>query len=155
MMTIALCGDAGRLAGLHAAAFPPAEVWSAAYLERLLVQPGVFAAAADGGFVLMRAAGGEAEILTLAVAPASRRRGLGSALVTFGAKTALEMAAEKLFLEVNVGNFAAKNLYSRLGFVEVGRRPGYYVGPQNIREDALVLGADLPLLELRNARQPG
>jgi ribosomal protein S18 acetylase RimI-like enzyme len=45
-----------------------------------------------------------------------------------------------MFLEVDMGNFAAQALYRRLGFVQVGRRPRYYANGA----DALVLRADLP-----------
>ncbi len=48
---------------------------------QLLVTPGTFAYAHDDGFVLARMAGDEAEILTLAVAPQARGRGLGRALL--------------------------------------------------------------------------
>ena len=45
-----------------------------------------------------------------------------------------------LFLEVRVGNIPAQNLYRGLEFVEVGRRPKYYVNPT---EDALILRKEL------------
>jgi [ribosomal protein S18]-alanine N-acetyltransferase len=139
--------DAETLAQIHASAFEDA--WSASYLQNLMAQPGVFAIQADEeGFILARAAGGEAEILTLAVAPASRRRGVGLGLVRAGAAEAQKKGAGEMFLEVNVGNFAAKILYLRLGFAEAGRRPGYYHRRDGTMEDALVLRAPLPLLQL-------
>ncbi len=63
--------DVAVLAALHAAAF--ADAWSAASIRDLFATPGVFALIAGEGFVLARAAGDEAEILTIAVAPAARR----------------------------------------------------------------------------------
>ena len=87
-----------------------------------------------------QAAGGEAEILTLAVAPAARGRGLGRALVTAAARHAVAMGANAFFLEVEEGNAPALALYAGLGFLQVGRRSGYYEG-----RDARLLKAALPL----------
>ncbi|MBU2208038.1 MAG: GNAT family N-acetyltransferase, partial [Alphaproteobacteria bacterium] len=70
---------AARLADVHAEAFPAP--WDAAALEALLDQDGVFALEDPDGFILLRAVADEAEILTLAVRPAARRRGLGARLV--------------------------------------------------------------------------
>ena len=71
---------AESLATIHADAF--ARGWSAAEFAKLLSNPSAFALAdvAGGGFVLGWTAAGEAEIVTLAVRPPSRRRGLGAAL---------------------------------------------------------------------------
>src|SRR4051794_2499243 len=69
--------DAAPLAALHSACF--ATAWNAAAITALLATPGTFAFHGDDGFVLARTAGDEAEILTLAVAPAARGRGLGRA----------------------------------------------------------------------------
>ena len=120
------------LAVLHAACFP--QPWDAAALSALLVTPGTFAFAHDDGFVLARAAAGEAEILTLAVAPAARGKGLGRALLQAAIKKARDMGAGAMFLEVGVDNPAALALYAGLGFAKVGARKGYYSGT-----DALVL----------------
>lgn len=117
--------DAGDLAALHAAAF--ASPWSRADLADLLASPGAFALLAEGeGFILCRAIAGEAEILTLAVAPAARRRGTGRALVEAAAGVAGTLGAETLFLEVAHDNAAALALYDAAGFSRVGLRKGYY-----------------------------
>jgi ribosomal-protein-alanine N-acetyltransferase len=96
--------------------------------------------------VISRVAGDEAEILTLAVSPAARRNGAGTALMNEAARHAWEYGARTMFLEVATSNEAAYALYSRLGFREVGRRKSYYASA----EDALILRADLPLLPLGN-----
>lgn len=117
--------DAGDLAALHAAAF--ASPWSRADHADLLASPGAFALLAEGeGFILCRAIAGEAEILTLAVAPAARRRGTGRALVEAAAGVAGTLGAETLFLEVAHDNAAALALYDAAGFSRVGLRRGYY-----------------------------
>ncbi len=68
---------------------------------------------------------GEAEVLTLAVRPAARRRGIGRALVE-AAATLAEASAAAMFLEVAADNPGAVALYAQTGFEIVGRRPGYY-----------------------------
>lgn len=131
--------DAAALAALHAAAFPPAEAWGPDALRLMLEMPGAFALRAAEGFVLARAVAGEAEILTLAVAPPARRQGLGRALVLAAATGAALRGAEALFLEVSEANAPARALYAALGCAEVGRRRRYYADGS----DALVLRLDL------------
>lgn len=131
---------APALAALHAEAFPPAETWGPDAIGLMLGLPGAFGLEAPGrGFVLARAAAGEAEILTIAVAPAARRQGLGAALVGAAAAAAAARGALELFLEVSEGNAAALGLYRGLGFAEVGRRRRYYADGS----DALVMRLDL------------
>jgi len=142
-------GPLADLAVLHATSFD--RPWDEAALRALLAGPGVFALAAHhegrmAGFVLARAAGGEAEILTLAVMPAARGRGLGRALVRAAAARAAMLGAEGLFLEVGTENPAALALYARLGFARVGARKSYYDSRSQAGSgDALVLKAALPL----------
>ena len=128
--------DLSPLALLHASAF--AKPWDASAIAALLAGPGGFAFAADDGFVLARAAGGEAEILTLAVRPAARGKGLGRALLLAAIAEARALGAATMFLEVGADNPAALALYAGLGFANVGKRKAYYDG-----RDALVLS--LPL----------
>lgn len=78
------------------------------------------------GFGIVRVAGGEAEVLTVAVDPDNRRRGYGRLLVEEMARRAYRERAEALFLEVDESNRAAVMLYRQLGFVKVGERPRYY-----------------------------
>ena len=125
------------LAALHVACFP--DPWDAAAISALLVTPGTFAYAHDDGFVLARVAGGEAEILTLAVGPAARGQGLGRRLLQAAIVRAHDLGAQTMFLEVGTENPAALALYAGLGFAKVGTRKGYYDG-----RDALVLRLPLP-----------
>jgi ribosomal-protein-alanine N-acetyltransferase len=156
MKTILLTSpcDVEALARLHATSF--ADAWSAEWIAKLLAHSGTFAFLVDGtsgGFVLVRAAGGEAEILTLAVAPAARRRGIGSALILAACRRAQEMGADAMFLEVSRTNEPARALYTRLGFREVGRRKGYYQEPGRSNEDALVFCVELPLPQVGNSER--
>ena len=78
------------------------------------------------GFVLLSIVADEAEILTLAVAPAHRRRGIARALLEQAIVSAKASGASTLFLEVSTANPGAIGLYTTYGFVETGRREGYY-----------------------------
>ena len=133
--------DPARLAALHAQAF--AAPWSEAEFADLLQQAGVFAVEEPDGFILIRVVLDEAEILTLAVRPQARRIGLGGRLVGQGAVRAAQAGAVRLFLEVAEDNVAARALYERAGFAQIGRRKAYYAAPDGGRTDALVLGLDL------------
>lgn len=94
------------------------------------------------GFVLARQAAGEAEILTVAVARSQRRNGLGWKLMDAVLRRLHADRAEALFLEVDERNAGAVALYRRLGFIQVGRRPGYYETADG-RSGALVMRRDL------------
>jgi ribosomal-protein-alanine N-acetyltransferase len=135
--------DLAPLAAIHAACFP--DPWGAKALADLLATPGTFMLAEAVGFVMARTAAGEAEILTLAVSPPARRRGLAASLVREAASHAQQAGAETLFLEVAAGNDAARALYTSLGFAEAGLRRAYYTVGRDVPEDALVLRANLPL----------
>lgn len=135
-----------RLAALHALCFD--EAWDEAAIAGLLAMPGAFGymagpGDAPDGFVLARLGGGEAEILTICVAPAARRSGLGRHLLQTAAASAVAAGAEVLFLEVAEDNPAAIRLYERFGFVLVGIRPAYYARGTS-RVAARTLRYDLP-----------
>ncbi|HYC67181.1 GNAT family N-acetyltransferase [Brevundimonas sp.] len=133
------------MAAIHAEAFagPHDTPWSEAAFAGLLEQAGVFAREAPDGFILMRAVADEAEILTLAVRPSARRRGLGARLVGEGVLAAAARGAVRVLLEVAEDNAPARALYARAGFGEAGRRPDYYAGADGARRDALLLALDL------------
>lgn len=132
-----------RLAAIHATAFPAP--WDSTAFEALLDQAGVFAIEEAEGLILLRVVADEAEILTLAVCPSARKRGLGTRLVRDGATEAASRGARRLFLEVADDNAAALALYSRAGFAEAGRRPGYYARHGGDPQDALILALNLPV----------
>lgn len=128
------------LAALHGLCFTTPRPWSAAEFTALLADPLTFLLVeGDAGFLLGRAVAGEAELLTLAVAPEARRRGLGRKLVSRFLYQARLRGAESAFLEVAADNDPARGLYTRAGFIEAGRRRGYYRTPEVQAVDALVL----------------
>jgi ribosomal-protein-alanine acetyltransferase len=140
--------DLPAIAGLHAQCF--ADAWSEEFLGWLLAEPGAVAFVAmeddePAGFVLARGAAGEAEILSLGVGPGMRGRGLGTVLIRAACQRVEEAGMVEVFLEVSVENAAARALYGRLGFREVGRRSNYYEDAAGPARDALVLRRALPL----------
>jgi [ribosomal protein S18]-alanine N-acetyltransferase len=128
------------LAALHARCFQTPPPWSAADFAGFLTDPLAFLLVeGDAGFLLGRAVAGEAEVLTLAVAPDARRRGLGRKLVARFLYQARLRGAESAFLEVSAENAPAIALYESAGFAKAGLRRGYYQTPEGQRIDALVL----------------
>jgi len=130
--------ELGVLAELHAACF--AEAWDEAALAALLALPGAFALIDQGeasgsseatpaGFVLAWASAGEAEILSLGVRPAMRRRGMARNLLAAATTEAAQRGATRVFLEVAADNRAAQLLYLGAGFAQIGRRANYYRRP--------------------------
>jgi ribosomal-protein-alanine N-acetyltransferase len=127
--TIVRAGPAHPLvmAAIHGACFPPGEAWDAAVIAAELGMPGVYGFVSEaGGMILARTVADEAEILTLAVHPDARGKGLGRLLVSEAAEHALNAGAARMYLEVSERNAAARALYSRAGFVQIGLRRGYY-----------------------------
>ena len=143
--------DADLLAEVHASGF--SATWSGGEIAALLREDTVFGVVARRaspfgsrrpvGFVLLRSAADEAEILTIAVTRAQRRRGLGRQMLEYALRRLYHDRIAALFLEVDAENAAALALYHRLGFREVGKRTGYYVTGEGERRTALVMRRDL------------
>lgn len=131
--------DLAALAALHAECFRNPRPWSASELADLVDSQGTQLLTEPGGFLVGRAVAGEAEVLTLAVAPARRRHGIAGRLLRAFLTSALGEGAETVFLEVAADNAAALALYRKHGFAEAGRRRGYYRDQPGAAVDALVL----------------
>jgi tRNA threonylcarbamoyl adenosine modification protein YeaZ len=134
-----------ELAALHARAFRTPPPWSAADFAAFVADPLAFLLVeGDAGFLLGRAVAGEAELLTLAVAPEARRRGLGRRLVG-GSSIRRGCAAPKPpFSRSAPKTPAAIALYDSAGFRLSGRRRGYYATSEGRRIDALAGRSDTP-----------
>src|SRR3981081_3682255 len=122
--------------------------WSEHEFERLLLETNVIAHRAMigrslAGFIVSRLAAGEAEILSVAVAPARRGRGVARKLLDLHLRRVAGLGAVAVFLEVDEDNKAARRLYGRAGFRAVGRRPAYYGRGTENQSNALVLRRDL------------
>ncbi|HVZ07253.1 GNAT family N-acetyltransferase [Rhodopila sp.] len=132
---------AALLADIHAAAFPPSDAWSADIFGLQLALPNVIGLSdSRNGLILLRVAGDEAEILTLAVRPESRRLGVGSRLLQEAVSYAGHLGVTVIFLEVSTKNTPALELYRQSGFIQAGLRRRYY----SDGSDALVQRLDLP-----------
>lgn len=127
------------LAALHARAFTTPRPWSVAEFEALLASPGMFVLGNESDFVMGRVIADEAELLTIAVAPETRRKGKGQALVAAFEAEARRRGASQAFLEVAADNMAARKLYDAAGYSLAGQRKGYYHAPDGARIDALIL----------------
>ncbi len=126
--------DLPRLAHLEAAAF--ADPWSSNQLAAELHQTAglmLVVAAPDSphqapatGYACFRHAAGQAELLRVAVLPASRRQGLARRLITAGLSLLRAGGVTECFLEVRPDNASALAVYHALGFRLAGRRERYY-----------------------------
>lgn len=138
--------DAAGAARLHAEGF--ADPWSAASIEGLMGMPNVLALGMeeDGvllAFALFQSAAGESELLTIATAPARRGEGLAGRMIHAAMSMLAEAGNTRLLLDVAEDNTSARRLYARLGFVEDGRRKGYYTAGRAEPADALLMSRPL------------
>ncbi len=92
------------------------------------------------GFLLAWAVADELHLLNIVSAPASRRRGVGRALMQALLAFAAENKARLVLLEVRRSNVAAIRLYRSSGFCAIGFRRGYY---SDTGEDAVEMLATL------------
>jgi [ribosomal protein S18]-alanine N-acetyltransferase len=139
--------DAAAIAILHKASFQRG--WGEEEVYGLLIEKNVMAhrvmigrtmiGGYMAGFILSRFAAGEAEILSIVIAPKHRGRGLSRPLLDLNLRRLAGLGARTVFLEVDENNAPARALYRRAGFADVGRRKSYYQSGAN----ALVLRRDL------------
>ena len=129
--------DADAMAAVHEACFE--RPWSAAEIDRMLLGRFGLACGEAAACLLGRLTLGEAEILTVAVAPSFRFQGHGRRLLEAAIEVARDQGAETIFLEVAADNATAISLYHAAGFQLVGKRPGYYHRAEGSSADALVM----------------
>jgi ribosomal-protein-alanine N-acetyltransferase len=105
------------------------------------------------GFLAARRVADEVHILSLAVDPSQRRRGVARALLDALLRDESASGARSALLEVRASNVAARAFYANSGFVAVGRRPRYYANG----EDALLMtrSAELARREWRKPASGG
>lgn len=147
LLRMATLADAAPLAALHADCFDDA--WSIGAMIEVMRSPGTFSFIAEAGpmvpigLALARVAADEAELLTIGIARAWRRAGLGRRLIGAVADESRERGARRIFLEVAEDNAAARSLYDVESFQVVGRRRAYYTRPDGVAVDALTMRRDL------------
>jgi ribosomal-protein-alanine N-acetyltransferase len=123
------------------------EAWSRQMLAGELGQQPAsrfYLVAEDGGTLVgyagLLAAGGQGDVLTIAVDTTRWGQGVGSELLRQLLAEAKRRACTEVFLEVRADNARAQRLYHWWGFAEVGIRRGYY---QPSGMDAIVMRRDL------------
>ncbi len=150
--------DVDRIMQIMADAFEPhfGEAWTRRQVEDALLtglchyrvlrqaNTGSESVIAPAGFYLSRHVAGEEELLLIAVNPANRRAGIGTALLQCFRDDAEKRNATRLLLEMREGN-PAEHLYLKLGFLPTGRRSNYYQNGLGSRLDAITFSCDLQI----------
>ncbi len=124
---------------IHNLSVDPA--WSENSFNSLLVLPTVLCFAHDNlnCFILYSIIDDDAEILTLATHPDYRRQGLARILLNESFVYLRHCGVRTLFLEVDVSNTPAINLYKTLDFQLYGTRKNYYKNSDGLLSDALLM----------------
>ena len=114
--------------------------WSASsFLEMISKEDARYYVAEEDGRILggcgVLMVAGEGNITNVVIAPASRNRGIGTAMLQNLMMEGDKEGLTAYTLEVRVSNVVAIHVYEKLGFESVGVRPGFYEKPA---EDALI-----------------
>ena len=143
MLRAATEADLPVLYELDQLCFPIGIAYSRAELSSLMRHPSASAQVACAaqailGFAIVRptrrrlTASGRFQpalhLITIDVAPTSRRRRIGASLMEWALERARTLGLAASVLEVATDNRAAMQFYERFGFVVTGEIPGYYGG---------------------------
>jgi tRNA threonylcarbamoyl adenosine modification protein YeaZ/ribosomal-protein-alanine acetyltransferase len=137
---------AALLADMHARCFD--HPWTEQSFAEMLATPGTLAFIArteiePAGFVIVRIAADEAEILSLCALPALRKRGVGISLLNEAVRALKMHGVSSLFLEVASDNEPALALYRSGGFVQSGLRRAYYQRSNGPAMDAILMRREI------------
>lgn len=139
--------DADAVAKLHAQSFYRG--WPRQDIEAYLIDPDTpTLVACDArrkvaGFAMLRLLGDDAELMTIAVEPKYRGKGVATALLRACFEDLRMTASRRMILEVAADNPAAIKLYTRLGFTRLSERKGYYARPDGQPATAIVMARSL------------
>ncbi len=127
-----LSDDSAPLAALHGQCF--AAGWDAADFDTYLSREtddvlGLYIKGKLAGLSVLRTAADQSDILTICVLKKYRKKGAGRALLDRSEAVIRERGADIVFLDVAEDNPAAIALYRNAGYVQHGRRSGYYRRP--------------------------
>ena len=95
------------------------------------------------GFAMLRLLGDDVELMTIAVDPKYRGKGVGAALMRACFEDLLMTPSKRMILEVAADNPAAIRLYEKLGFTKISERKGYYARADGQPATALVMARSL------------
>lgn len=142
-LEVADCAGVARLSR-QAFAHSPGQQWTEDALASVIENPHHIALVVKDegalhGYALVRLAGPEAELLSIAVDAAMQGRGLGVQLLDAAIAHAALAGAEEMLLEVAADNAPAAALYEKMGFARVGQRANYYKSVSNQWVDAIVM----------------
>jgi [ribosomal protein S18]-alanine N-acetyltransferase len=146
VVELASLRDAARLAQLHGMSFHRG--WGEGEFETMLSERNTMVHRLKLGrkiigFAVSRIGADEAEILSVAIDPDHRGRGLSRNLLLTHLGHLAGRGVRTLFLEVEENNQPARKLYERVGFAAVGRRERYYQQPGGEQLNALLMRRDL------------
>ena len=138
--------DIRKLAQIHAASFHRG--WGEGEFEQMLREQNTLLhrlrqGSTVIGFSVSRIAADEAEILSIALEPGHRGRGLSRDLFLTHLGHLAGRGVRTVFLEVEENNAPARKLYERAGFAVAGRRERYYKEAGGVELNALVMRRDL------------
>jgi [ribosomal protein S18]-alanine N-acetyltransferase len=138
--------DAARLAELHGTSFHRG--WGEGEFESMLAEQNTLVhrlrrGRKTIGFAASRVGADEAEILSIAIDPRHRGKGLSRDLLLTHLGHLAGRGVRTIFLEVEEKNQPARRLYERAGFTVVGRRERYYRQPDGEQSNALLMRRDL------------
>lgn len=94
------------------------------------------------GYLMAHHVATEGEIISLAVLPEVRRRGVGTRLLKNFLRIAKSQGAEKVILDVATDNEGARCFYKKNNFCEVGTRLNYYRNSKT-GGDAITMACEL------------
>ena len=139
--------DADAVAKLHAASFYRG--WPRQDIEAYIIDPDTPPLVARDarhkvvGFAMLRILGDDVELMTIAVEPKFRGKGVGHALMQACFEDLMMTPVKRMVLEVAADNPAAIKLYQQLGFQRISERKGYYARPDGQPATALVMARNL------------
>ena len=139
--------DADAVAKLHAQSFYRG--WPRQDIEAYIIDPDTPTLVASDqrhkvvGFAMLRILGDDVELMTIAVEPKFRGKGVGRALMQACFEDLMMTPVKRMVLEVAADNPAAIKLYRQLGFQQISERKGYYARPDGQPATALVMARNL------------
>ena len=119
--------------------------WNATAYEEAIKADHAFIMVAESegniaGFAVFYLTPPESELPDIVVDSSYRGKGLGKELLQTSIEELKRREVDTIFLEVRVSNTPARNLYTGLGFEEIGTRKYFYSNPV---EDAICMRLDI------------